>query len=92
MDKGLDAAQLDITRHTKAFDQQQAWSAFVLDLLLRHAQATKLAAVALLGLRSSTEAANAQAELCRSASERCIVPWASVLHRLLKQFPCMCVQ
>lgn len=63
MDKGLDAAQLDITCHTKAFDQQQAWSAFVLDLLLRHAQATKLAAGALLGLRSSTEAANAQAEL-----------------------------
>lgn len=63
MDKDMDAAQLDIMRHTKAFDQQQAWSGYVLDLLLRHSQATKLAAAALLGLRSSAQAADAQAEL-----------------------------
>lgn len=84
MDKNLDAAQLDITRHTKAFDAQQAWSAYVLDLLLRHSQATKLATGALLGLRSSAEAADAQAEL--RAVHKCFqevhCPLASVMIRL----------
>lgn len=74
----MDTAQLDISRHTQAYEHHQNWSGYVLALLSRHTQATKQVTRALLaavqqagpaGTHSAPQLASAQAE--RLAAQKC---------------------
>ena len=70
LDKEMDAAQLDITRHTQAYLQHQTWSGYVLTLLVRHTQATKQVTAALLAAVRQAGPAGSQTALARAKAER----------------------